>query len=412
MFRTDDCLAQGLFRLVSKGIDAKLRRVSRSLLALAATSTLAACGLTPTSGPSTRAITRAGAGELDQSAIAVVDVSNELAQHLVDQARPRQFSDVLGDGFPVGTLIGRGDVLDISIWEAPPAALFGAAGSDARLTSSSSTARGTSLPDQMVDNDGRVTIPFVGPILVVGRSPQQIENLITSRLIGKAHEPQVLVRVAQNANRTVTVVGDVTNSARVPLSPRGERILDVLAAVGGTRQSTIKTTVQITREAQVVNMPLDAVIRDPHQNIRLQPGDVVTALYQPYSFTALGATGRNEEIPFEASGLTLSQALGRAQGLQDARADAKGVFIFRLESAAALATSPELKARALPNGRIPVIYRINLRDPRTMFIAQTFPIRDKDILYVSNAPIADIQKFVNVIYASVLPIATAATVAP
>ena len=159
-------------------------------------------------------------------------------------------------------------------------------------------------------------------------------------------------------------------------------------------------------------MALDAVIRDPRQNIRLRSGDVVTALYQPYSFTALGATGRNEEIPFEASGLTLSQALGRAQGLQDARANAKGVFIFRFEPASALAGEPGVLLQPLPNGTIPVIYRIDLRDPRTLFVAQIFPIRDKDILYVSNAPIADIQKFVNVIYSSVLPIATAATVLP
>jgi polysaccharide export outer membrane protein len=56
----------------------------------------------------------------------------------------------------------------------------------------------------------------------------------------------------------------------------------------------------------------------------LHPDDVVTALYQPYSFTALGAVGRNAEIDFEGTGLTLTQALGRIGGLRDDRADIKG----------------------------------------------------------------------------------------
>ena len=51
---------------------------------------------------------------------------------------------------------------------------------------------------------------------------------------------------------------------------------------------------------------------------------------------SLGSTGRNEEINFEAQGITLAQALARAGGLNDARSDARGVFIFRFEPKAAL----------------------------------------------------------------------------
>ena len=107
--------------------------------------------------------------------------------------------------------------------------------------------------------------------------------------------------------------------------------------------------------------------------------------------------------------MTLAQALGRVAGLQDARADVKGAFIFRLEDPAALDPTTRASARLTPDGRVPVIYRINMKDPTTFFIAQSFPIRDKDVLYVSNAPLADIQKFVNVIYSTVLPVATTAT---
>jgi polysaccharide export outer membrane protein len=65
-----------------------------------------------------------------------------------------------------------------------------------------------------------------------------------------------------------------------------------------------------------------------------------------------------------------------------------------------------------PDGKVPVIYRVDFSDPASLFISQSFPIRNKDVLYVSNAPLADIQKFISVLYSAVLPVATAAAVAP
>lgn len=356
------------------------------------------------SGPSARAVKSAENQAVANADIKIVDVTDAVARQVIASSRSALFSEALGDGYPVGAIVGKGDVLDIAIWEAPPAALFGAAGGDARLSSSSSTARGTSLPEQMVNSDGRITIPFAGSIPAAGRTPQQIERDIAGRLKGMAHQPQVIIRLVRNATSNVTIVGDVTNSTRVPLTANGERLLDILAAAGGVKQPVGKTTIQITRGEKVASLPLEAVIKDPQQNIRLQPDDVVTALFQPYSFTALGATGTNAEINFEGTGITLVQALGRVGGLQDQRADVKGVFVFRLEEPSALDPAIANGAQTTPDGKIPVIYRVDMKNPATFFIAQGFPIRNRDVLYVSNAPLADMQKFVNIIASVVYPI--------
>lgn len=374
---------------------------------------LSGCAIMSAAGPSSRAVNRAdGAVMANNGSIKIVDVSDLVTRRVIASQHDRLFSESLGDGYAAGSIIGRGDVLDIAIWEAPPAALFGAVGGDSRLNPSSSTARGTTLPEQMVSSEGRINIPFVGSVAAAGRTSSQIEREIANRLAGKAHLPQVIVRMVRNASSNVTVVGDVASSARVPVTAKGERLLDVLATVGGVKQPIGKMTIQITRGQKNASMPLGAVIRDPRQNIRLQPDDVVTALYQPFSFTALGATGRNEELAFEGTGLTLAQALGRVAGLQDQRADVKGVFIFRLEDPAALDPAMLQGAQLTPDGKIAVIYRVNLKDPATFFVAQSFPIRDKDVMYVSNAPLADIQKFVSVISSTVFPIATVAAAAP
>lgn len=370
---------------------------------------LSGCAIMSASGPSARSINKVERNHLvNDSDIQVIDVTDVVVRDMIAKTHKSLFSEDLGEGRPIGSVIGQGDVLDIAIWEAPPATLFGSSGSDLRLgsTSSGALARGTSLPEQMVDSDGQITIPFIGRVRAAGRTPQEIAQTITSRLTGKAHQPQAIVRLSRNAAANVTVVGEVANSARVPLTSRGERVLDVLATAGGVKQPVGKMTIQITRGMKVSSLPLERVIRDPRQNIRLEPDDVMTLLFQPYSFTALGAIGRNDELPFEATGLTLVQALGRIAGLQDSRADVKGVFIFRFEDPAVLDPAIGTTDHLTPDGKVPVIYRINMKDPSTFFIAQSFPIRDKDVLYVSNAPLADIQKFVNVIYSTFLPVAT------
>lgn len=355
---------------------------------------VAGCSSLGASGPSTRAVKSAGRAD---PRIKVVELTDSVARHVIGAQRNETLSQLLGDAPPQGSVVGLGDVLDISIWEAPPAALFGTTAADARLSLAPVTSRGSEIPQQMVNSEGQITVPFVGSINVAGRTTHDISREIVRRLSGRAHEPQAIVRIAENQAANVTVVGDVANSRRVALTTKGERLLDVLAAAGGVRQPVDKIMIQVTRGNRVVQQPLGSVIRTPPDNIRLAADDVVTALHQPFSFQALGAIGNNAEINFEGTGITLAQALGRIGGLQDNRADVKGVFIFRLEDPAAL--PPELAngAQTTPDGKIPVIYRVDMANPATFFVAQGFPIRNKDVIYVSNAPLSDLFKFVNVV---------------
>lgn len=359
---------------------------------------LTGCASLGSSGPSTQNVKAAGTDSLALARqIKIVALDDVAAQRAIAAMRAETLASTLGDGVPFGARIGKGDVLDISIWEAPPAALFGSALGDPRLTSSPSNARGSALPEQMVDTAGQITVPFVGQLLAAGKTPFQVEREIVSRLTGLAHQPQVIVRVVRNATANVTVVGDVASSTRVALTPKGERLLDIIASAGGVRQPVGKTTIRVSRGERVASLPLEQIIADPAQNIRMQSDDVVTALFQPYSFTALGAVGNNAEVPFEGTGISLAQALGRIGGLRDERADARGVFIFRLEDRTALDPAIAIGAQATPDGKIPVIYRVDLKNPASFFVAQGFPVRNHDVLYVSNAPAADLQKFVNIV---------------
>jgi len=365
----------------------------------------------PTSGPTTDAVNNAEAGKtaVRGSGIRVIDIDGMVARRVTTSMQRQGFSEAFPAVIATDYIVGAGDTLEVSVWEAPPASLFGAATLDPK--NGASTSRLTALPEQMVNNTGNISVPFAGNLPVAGHTPSQIEAEIVKRLKGKANQPQVLVRVMKNASSNVTVVGEFTNSTRMQLTAKGERLLDAVAAAGGVRQPVGKMTVQLTRGNTVQSLPLSTIIQDPRQNIALQAGDVVTALNKPLSFIALGATSRNEEIEFEAQGITLAQALARSGGLQDSRADAQGVFVFRFEDSAALGGSANAAAtNATPDGKIPVIYRVDLKDPATFFVAQGFPMRDKDVMYVSNAPAAELQKFLNIVGSVISPVAAARAV--
>jgi polysaccharide biosynthesis/export protein len=387
-------------------------RLFRLFTAVALGASLVACGSLPQSGPSARAI--ADQYNTAPDGMQLIDMTPQIARQLAGQKQNQGFSSAFGGGLvgiagagaksssaTADVLVGIGDIIEVNIWEAPPATLFGAADLSARGGASAGGSRNTTLPEQTVGSEGKISVPFIGQVAVSGRNSSQIEAEIVQRLKGKANQPQVLVRLLRNNSSLATIVGEVVTNTRIPLTARGERLLDAIAAAGGSKQPINKTTVQITRGTTTVAMSLDSVIRDAQHNITLRSGDIITAAYQPLSFTALGATGKNDEVNFEAQGITLAQALARVGGLQDARADAQGIFIFRMENANALAW-PRSPATT-PEGKVPVIYRLDMKDPASFFVAQAFAMENKDVMYVSNAPAAEWQKFANLIYTIVLP---------
>lgn len=331
-----------------------------------------------------------------------MDVNDALARKLAARKKLGKFVDVFPNAASNNYLIGPGDILEVAVWETPPAMLFGAMLQDSKVDLSPT--RAVTFPAQMVTPDGTINMPFAGRVPVNNRTTFEIETDIIKRLQGKANQPQVLVRVVKNNTSNVTVIGEVGNSALMPLTPKGERLLDALAAAGGVKQPINRMSVQLSRDNVTATMALDAIIRDPKQNIHLKPGDVVTALFQSQSFTVLGAAGKNEEIPFEAQGISLAQALARSGGLNDARADARGVFVFRFEDAKLVNVAGEVKKTA--DGTVPVVYQIDLRDPATLFVTQNFPLQDHDVLYVSNAPAAEFDKFLRLAVSVAVPSVT------
>jgi len=366
--------------------------IARVLLVVTMSYALAACSSVSGSGPSADDVIQ-GAVTAEVPRYEIVDIDSRVVDILRHRG-PESFLAHFGDYRPsVEPRIGIGDTISVTIWEAGSGGLFSAPLVSDRFSTGANSA---TIPDQVVGRDGTISVPYAGRIPVAGQTTRAVQTVIEHALEGKAIQPQVLVNVRNSISNTVTVTGEVTNGARVPLSVKGDRVMDVIAAAGGIRAPVNETYVQLSRGSETVRVALTRVTSDAKENIYMRPNDVLTLIRDPQTFIAYGATGRNAEIPFDAEGISLSQALAKAGGLLDFRSDPTGVFIFRFE--------PENVARAIrPDSPLvqhgyatPIVYRLNLRDPGSLFVAQSFHIVNRDLLYVSNAPLTDAQKVMEI----------------
>lgn len=349
---------------------------------------IAGCSNLPASGPSTADIVNQPA-DSNQTIFELVDLGP--AALAVLNSRPTDsFSGSFGDrSGAMETRIGIGDFVAVTIWEAGAGGLFSAPLTTDRFTPGSRTA---TIPEQAVARDGTISVPYAGRVRVSGKTAAEVQATIEERLAGKAIQPQILVTISRPISSTVAVTGEVASGGRIPLSNKGDRILEVVAAAGGIRAPVNETEIRLTRGSRTVAVPMITIVNNPSENIYMRGGDTLTLVRNPRTFIAAGATGRNAEIPFDADAMNLAQALAKAGGLLDFRADPEGVFLYRFERAEVLRRiKPD--SPLLAYGRsVPVIYRVNLRDPNGLFVAQGLRMQRGDVLYVSNAPLTEVQK--------------------
>ncbi|MCW2307465.1 polysaccharide biosynthesis/export family protein [Rhodobium gokarnense] len=356
------------------------------LFALAIVGFLGGCSGLPSEGPSAMDISAEDIESLPQTEYIFVTIDANSA-NVAGQYRLTEFSRNFKVGAPGnGQRLGVGDRISVAIWEAGEDGLF-----------STENGKKTTV-DAIVDENGMIFIPYAGRMRVAGRTVETVRQNIEANLVDKAIQPQVLVYVKGNVSNSAVIVGDISKPGRYPISLRGTRILDLIAGAGGSKYPTYETVVTLKRKDRTATTVLENLFDYPGNNIFLSPNDNILLAHAPRTFTAFGAVETTKEYPFESRTITLAEALARAGGLDDKRADAGGVFLFRFEDVeVARQLSDKVDEQAVSGYKVPVVYRLNFKDPKAFFYARYFELRDKDILYVANHPTAEFGKFLNII---------------
>ncbi|MRL68108.1 polysaccharide biosynthesis/export family protein [Brevundimonas sp. SPF441] len=370
--------------------------MTRTILPLAIVAILAGCSSLPRDGPSGASVNAGATRASALGSYALVPLTFEATERM-KQVPPQFFGSLAaGSSEQPADVIGEGDSLAISIFD-PSGSLFGGALGSAPSGSKAATLSGgnQALPGATVDRSGSVTIPFGGQVRVEGLTSTQAAAAIRRALVGKVANPQVLVSIAGNASNTVNVLGDVRQPGRAPLDVNSDRILDVIAAAGGSARTTDDLTISIQREGRTYTAPLSAVTTEFGENVRLQRGDVVNVQYKPRRFSTFGGLNAVAQVDMPAGPVTLTGALSKVGGLNTNTANARRVLIFRFERPE-VAQALGINQPATPRG-VPVVYELDFSDAANVFAATNMEVMPEDVIYVPLAGAAEMRKFFEVV---------------
>jgi polysaccharide export outer membrane protein len=245
---------------------------------------------------------------------------------------------------------------------------------------------------QRVAEDGTIKVPVVGVVQVAGLGLNQVEDRIIQQLGNKVQEPEVIVDFDSPRTQTVMVSGDVKKPGRWSILDDIRTVVDAINAAGGPSGGGSQLAVPANQLEVVVRRDSQVILRAQLSDllagadIPVQKGDEIVVRSNPRVYTVLGAVMKSGNVEMTKANLSLLEALGNVGGLQDQRANKTGVYVFRMGD---LLNNPTAKAR---------VFRLDLYQPVSIFIAQQFGVQARDVVYVTNAPLYEYDKILSSIY--------------
>lgn len=363
-----------------------------SFVAILAALTLSACSFLPRNGPADGTILAKSSNYLESEEATlgydyvVVDITREVIPFVtVDDTRSFTTFGASGSR-PPSIRLGAGDIVQVTVFEDQSGGLF--------IPQEAGVRPGNfvTLPAQEIGRDGNITVPYAGKIKAAGNTPSAVENTIQRRLADRAINPAVTVEVLEANFPRASVIGDVESAGVFTLRNSGDRVLDLVAQAGGISTPTHETFVTLARGGKSAKISYEALTSTPRENVFVAPGDSINVQSESKKFYVFGATGSVGEFNFPSSSVDLNSAVAQAVGLDDNQADPAYVFVYRTEHKHAL-ENMGVDTSTFPQHDVPTIYRANFRKPDSFFMANSFTIRDGDVVYVSNADAVAIGKF-------------------
>lgn len=257
--------------------------------------------------------------------------------------------------------IGDGDLLNITVFD------------HTELATSTAEKPGAAASAVLVQADGTFFYPFVGKVRAAGLTAEEIRTALTERLTTYFPDPQVAVQIVEFNAQSIVVAGEVGAPRSVALSTKPLQLLEAINAAGGLTPLADTAHVTVQRGGTVYDVNLRAFLSEglANNNPVLMAGDIVTVRRQvAQEAYIMGSVKSPSIVNLAVDPITLTQALARQGGLDEVRADARGVFVFR-----------QAGART-------TVYQLDVSSPGGWLIGNRFMLMSGDVIYVTRSPLS------------------------
>jgi polysaccharide biosynthesis/export protein len=301
-----------------------------------------------------------------------------------DHVAEKRVTSLFGAAQPY--LIGNGDLLSILVWDHPE---LNIAASAAQALSTSGAQSPAAF---VVDQQGMIQFPYVGPIKLAGLTELQARNLLASKLVQSIKRPDITLRVLAFRSKKIYVDGEVKAPGNQAIDDVPMTLLEGVARAGGFLPTADQSQIVVSRGGVNYRVDLPNLVKDGVNlsRIMLAPDDVVRVPPRDENKVfVLGEVNVPKALTMNNGKLTLAEALGEAGGLNQLSASGRQVYVIRN------ANQPS-----------PLVFNLDAASPVALALAEGFQLRSHDVVFVDASGLARYNRVISLILPSA---ATAAT---
>lgn len=275
---------------------------------------------------------------------------------------------------PKSNIIRAGDSIDLVIWDNQETSLL-----------TSATDKNVEMRGLRVSPNGTIFVPYINEVPVGGQTPERAREMIEERLEIVVPDAQVQLSLLPGQDNSVDAVRGFASPGTYPLPNRDFSVLSLISVAGGISSNLENPLVRVVRDGRSFEIRADTLFQRPSTNVVLRGGDQIIVEEDERYFVALGATGSETILPFNQENINAIEALALLGGIDDSRANPKGILVLREYSGKQVrsdGTGPEKQQ---------VVFTIDLTSAEDIFAARKFQINPQDLVMATESPVGSIR---------------------